>query len=153
MESIVINNCYGGFSLSHKAIMRYAELKGIKLYPWIDDITKRVYGERAIIDNPEVQWSLNYTTIPEEEYQRLVEEARQKPIGVGRFEESDAAYFSDMSIERTDPILIQVIKELGEEANGACAELKIVSIPNDIEWEIEDYDGLETIAEKHRTWR
>ena len=31
---VVINACYGGFGLSHKAIMRYAELKGFKLYPW-----------------------------------------------------------------------------------------------------------------------
>ena len=28
----VINTVYGGFSLSHEAIMRYAELKGITLF-------------------------------------------------------------------------------------------------------------------------
>ena len=32
MKEIVINKCYGGFGLSHKAIMRYAELKGFELY-------------------------------------------------------------------------------------------------------------------------
>jgi hypothetical protein len=30
MTKVAYNACYGGFSLSHKAIMRYAELKGIR---------------------------------------------------------------------------------------------------------------------------
>lgn len=33
MAKIVYNACYGGFSLSDRAIKRYAELKGITLYP------------------------------------------------------------------------------------------------------------------------
>lgn len=33
MTKVVYNNCYGGFGLSHAAIMRYAELKGITLHP------------------------------------------------------------------------------------------------------------------------
>ena len=33
MNKIVYNACYGGFSLSEEAILRYAELKGIILYP------------------------------------------------------------------------------------------------------------------------
>lgn len=28
---VVINKCYGGFSLSEKAILRYAEIKNINL--------------------------------------------------------------------------------------------------------------------------
>lgn len=53
---------------------------------------------------------------------------------------------------RDDPSLIKVIKELGEEANGKYAELKIVEIPDDINWEIDEYDGWERIAEVHSTW-
>jgi len=30
-QQIVINRCYGGFGLSHQAVMRYAELKGINI--------------------------------------------------------------------------------------------------------------------------
>ncbi len=26
------------------------------------------------------------------------------------------------------------------------------AIPDDVKWQIEEYDGLEWIAEKHRTW-
>jgi hypothetical protein len=30
--------------------------------------------------------------------------------------------------------------------------IKVITIPDGIEWEIKEYDGLEHIAEKHRTW-
>jgi len=30
--------------------------------------------------------------------------------------------------------------------------LKIVEIPDDVDWEINEDDGSEWIAEKHRTW-
>lgn len=54
--------------------------------------------------------------------------------------------------DRDDPYLIKVINELGEEANSRFCTLKIVEIPADVEWEIGEYDGLEWVAEKHRTW-
>jgi len=56
-------------------------------------------------------------------------------------------------IDRDDPYLIQVVEEMGDTANGGLSALKVVEIPDDVEWEIEEYDGAEHIAEKHRTWR
>jgi hypothetical protein len=53
---------------------------------------------------------------------------------------------------RNDENLISVIEEFGEEANGFAAFLKIVEIPDDVEWQLEEYDGWEWIAEKHRIW-
>jgi hypothetical protein len=44
------------------------------------------------------------------------------------------------------------VEQLGEAANGEFAELKVVEIPDDAEWTIQEYDGDEWIAEKHRTW-
>ncbi len=58
----------------------------------------------------------------------------------------------DRDVARDDPYLIKVVKELGMAANGAHANLKIVEIPGDIEWLIQEYDGAEWVAEKHRTW-
>jgi len=55
-------------------------------------------------------------------------------------------------IPRDDPLLIQVIQELGESASGMFASLRIVSIPNGISFHIEDYDGKEWVAEDHHTW-
>jgi hypothetical protein len=54
---------------------------------------------------------------------------------------------------RSDPALVAVVEELGEVADGFCAALCVVDIPDDVEWQIEDYDGIEWVAEKHRTWR
>lgn len=53
---------------------------------------------------------------------------------------------------RTDPSLITVVEMLGDEANGLFSRLKVVEIPDDVEWLINDYDGIETIHEKHRIW-
>jgi hypothetical protein len=39
-----------------------------------------------------------------------------------------------------------------EKSSGVYAELKIVDIPDDVEWEIDEYDGKEWVAEVHRTW-
>lgn len=54
--------------------------------------------------------------------------------------------------DRNNPLLVQVVEELGEEADGTCASLSIVDIPDDVDWEISEYDGREHVAEKHRTW-
>lgn len=53
---------------------------------------------------------------------------------------------------RTDPKLVECVETLGKLANGSCADLKVVEIPDNIEWYISDYDGIETIEEKHRSW-
>ena len=54
---------------------------------------------------------------------------------------------------RTNPKLIEAIETLGTEiASGSMAKLKIVEVPDDVNWKIEEYDGKEWIAEKHRTW-
>jgi len=58
----------------------------------------------------------------------------------------------DIEIKRNDPILVEIVEQLGESANGRFAELKVVEIPDDVVWGIEEYDGNEWIAEKHRTW-
>jgi len=42
--------------------------------------------------------------------------------------------------------------DLGKKANGGYAELKVVEIPDDVDWEITEYDGLEQVEEKHRVW-
>ena len=59
-------------------------------------------------------------------------------------------YYGD--IERNNPILVQCIEELGSNANDTFSKLKIVKIPDEVKWEINDYDGMETIHEIHRVW-
>lgn len=54
--------------------------------------------------------------------------------------------------DRADPDLIAVIEEFGSRADSNYSSLKIVEIPDDVDWFIDEYDGRETIHEKHRTW-
>ena len=80
---------------------------------------------------------------------------RDKGLKINHYylnEKKDGNYFSERDIQRNDPILIEVVNELGEKADGFCSELKIVEIPDDVEWIIEEYDGKEWIAEDHRRW-
>jgi hypothetical protein len=55
-------------------------------------------------------------------------------------------------IYRNDPILVDIVEEWGEEANGDHSKLRIVDIPDDVDWTIEEYDGRETVHERHRSW-
>lgn len=61
-------------------------------------------------------------------------------------------YFYDRAIDRDDPFLIQVVEELGKLANDRFSDLKIVEIPDDVQWYIEEYDGVEHVSEVHRIW-
>jgi hypothetical protein len=76
---------------------------------------------------------------------------------VPRVDLEDTGVFNHASdIPRDDPILIQTIKTLGlKESAGNFAKLQIIEIPDDVPadgWIIQDYDGTEWVAEKHRTW-
>jgi hypothetical protein len=135
---IVINKCFGGFSLSDKAIREYAKLKGIKLYP--------EEGKFGFI---------TYYTVPKDE--RVVwDEKKWNSYSLQKKQEIndklDKQTIYNRDIERNDPALVKVVEKLGDKANGEYAELKVVEIPDDIEYIIEDYDGKEWIAEKHQTW-
>jgi hypothetical protein len=62
-------------------------------------------------------------------------------------------FYATFDIERNDPVLLQVIDQLGVKAcDGNYAELKVVEVPDDVKWVIEEYDGKEHVAECHRTW-
>ncbi|MAE81633.1 MAG: hypothetical protein CMB80_02770 [Flammeovirgaceae bacterium] len=59
---------------------------------------------------------------------------------------------TDPGCPRDDSILIQVLEEDFDAHKGEGSWMEIVEIPLDVEWEIDDYDGAEWIAEKHRRW-
>ena len=55
-------------------------------------------------------------------------------------------------IPRNCPHLVAMVEENNQEYKYDYADLKIVDVPDYVEWQIEEYDGLEWVAEKHRTW-
>lgn len=61
---------------------------------------------------------------------------------------SDSMY----EVDRSHPDLVAIVEENGKSANTRYSELKVVEIPDGVEWTVKEYDGQEWIAEKHRTW-
>jgi hypothetical protein len=100
MPKVVYNSCFGGFSLSRKAISRLAE--------W-------GYGPAIdAIENP-------------------------------------TEYFDCHKIPRHESLLVQVVEELKDEANGDCAKLKIKEL-SCLLYKIEDFDGKENVIEGGDEW-
>jgi len=66
-------------------------------------------------------------------------------------EQSNMVYADDTN--RTNPDLVAMVEENSSLYSSSHAKLYVVEIPDDVEWYIHDYDGLEHIAEKHRTWQ
>lgn len=139
---VVINSCYGGFGLSKEACQRYWDIKGVHV--WIEEDLKFGMGLFTV-------WLLP----PEERIEPKEGEAfysmeMPERKAYNKKYSEQTWYYRD--VERHDPVLVQVVEELGDAASGRHSELRIVDIPDDVEYSIEEYDGKEHIAEKHRTW-
>ncbi len=154
---IVINTCFGGFSLSPRAVQRLAELQGRPCYLFTQAAPMSGKYEPAEIDglNSRLFWYAFDIPNPSEV---LGNQRNFLEMSMAERKTSNDLYTSHVletrPENRTDPLLIQVIEELGTKAaSGGCADLAIVEIPDGTEYTIEDYDGNEHVAEVHRTWR
>lgn len=138
-KKIVINECHGGFTLSPEAALWLFE-RGMK------NMTYKVseyYGKdylKEYFKNDLDEWKAY-----------LLDKSRDCHF-ITVFSPDEQFVLNTRPDRRDDPLLIECVETLGERASGSCSELKIVEIPADIEWTIEEYDGLEWVAEKHRTW-
>lgn len=56
-------------------------------------------------------------------------------------------------VDRASPLLVECVEALGEKAAGEHATLNVVDVPDGVKWEVHDENGIEWVAEKHRTWR
>ncbi len=126
---IVINACFGGFGLSPEA--------EIKLHKLGCSHTKTITQD-------------TYFNITKDEGLRKEHiECLKIPV----LKNGDLIVDNHREYKaRTCKNLIKVVKEMGEKANGKYSKLKIVKIPDGIKWDIDEYDGFETIEEEHRSW-
>lgn len=78
-------------------------------------------------------------------YVKLMKEKNGIDCEVNKYDygEKEMLYL-DTEPSRHDPILVEVVKNLGDEANGFCANLKISTISGSL-YRIGEYDGLETV--------
>lgn len=59
---------------------------------------------------------------------------------------AESPYEYNEESRRSDPKLIEVVETLGGDADGDCANLYVVDIPDDAtDFLINDYDGYETV--------
>lgn len=136
---VVINRCFGGFGLSDAAYEKLIEW-GVPVRRYINqrkDPKTRLYLPEPSNDGEVI-------------FDRTLDDgdAAQSVFAYGR-------YWDTWTREkRAHPLLVRVVEELGRKANGMFAELGVVDIPFDSNegWEIDEYDGIETIEECHRSW-
>ena len=141
---VVINNCFGGFSLSFEGVKKYAELAGIEAFAYVEaDRSSTDYDNRK------------YKLIETYDERHFIIHWLTKNIGnlvtSEQLNKSDC-WLHDRDIPRDDVNLIKTVRLLKNKANGSCASLKIVKIPADMKWNIHDYDGNEHVAEDHITF-
>lgn len=137
---VVVNKCYGGFGLSDKAIEMVMKRKGLECFRY----KQTKYGYKNGVNE--------YTKCETFDDSDMFTHYQTKDLGEKVDKLPNETYWYYGNLERDDADLIAVVEELGEEANGRFSRLKIMDIPDDIEWEIDDYDGIETIHEVHRSW-
>ena len=119
---VVLNRDYGGFGLSNKAFKRIIDLG----FPYIhqsktqnEDFSKKDL-KIIVSDEPGDSFSYKYKIL-ENDYE--VEDLRSHPL------------------------IVQVVKELGERAWGNFAKLEVVEIPDGIDWYIVEKNGVEWIID------
>jgi hypothetical protein len=126
---IILNKCFGGFDLSKKAYELYANKIGKKIYAYKsedfrDSIYKKVNDDKLFVTYFTKDFG-DIAEINDDDYEKYV------------------LYLRDDY--RLDKTLIEVVEELGKEASGMCGNLKVVEIPDNYFYKIDEYDGLETI--------
>lgn len=141
---VVINKCFGGFGLSPQALL------------WLWDRGCKVIAVPVgeyFKGNP---FKGHQETLSEwKQYLAAPENERRFSVFATVFTPCEGYVLwhgFNEGIGRSDPLLIECVEVLGDSADGPCAKLEVVEIPDGIEWEIEEYEGREHIAEKHRTW-
>ena len=123
-QKVVINVCYGGYSINHEAILEWCKRSDIEV--WHEKDSK--YGG---------MFTHYYSRDPE---------------GLSDKEKNEAYFDGSRGIERNDPILAAMVEESPGKWDGEHAELRVVEIPTGVSYHIDEYDGMESIHEDHRSW-
>ena len=126
MTKVVYNACYGGFGLSKEACQRYWDIKGQSI--WFEDAL----------------WGFTVWLVPPEE--RLEQKEWSSMTVDERFAYNKAhseQTWYNRNVDRHDPVLVQVVEELGDKANGEYAKLAIEEVHGS--YRIDEYDGNESV--------
>ena len=144
---VIINAKHGGFGLSDAAYERLAQL-GVPVRRHKDE--QRDPVTNLYVDEPDNEGEIIFDRELTPEGTDSFNDIYHKYKGKSRMQQR---YWDTWTSSKRDhPLILKVVEEMGAAANAYCADLKIVEIPDGVEWQIDEYDGLEWVAEKHRTW-
>lgn len=147
---VVINKCFGGFGISIAALKELI----VRNAKCVNSFTpKKYYGGESENYKSKEDWEKSWK-IDFEDYEDLGDGFMAHRLGYNIYKDGLLYQLKDRgdNAVRTDSDLIEVIEKLGKDSFGEHSELKIVEIPDDVEWDIHDYDGSESIHEAHRVW-
>lgn len=128
------------FELSDFAIQKMAERKGVVVYP-----ETRKYD-------------VFFWTVPEDKWMRepeLENHDNDAWDAFGEYEREHSWIDKVTQFGRDDSDLISIIEEFGSEVvSGENSEIRIVEIPDDVDWCIASCDetGGEWVEERKRSW-
>jgi len=126
---VVYNACYGGFGLSKEACQRYWDIKCQQV--WIEDAS---WGFTVWLVAPEDR-------IPAKDRDEFCAMTMDERIAYNQAYSKQTWYYNN--VDRHDPVLVQVVEELGMIASGECAELAIDEVYGP--YRIDEYDGNESV--------
>jgi hypothetical protein len=159
-KEILVNKCYGGYGLSPLAVKKVTERKGKECFFFkisflgggsssyepinIDECEGSILWVAFSANNPNEllgHCNNNWFSISEEERAKYNEDYNAIKLDYGR------------ESSREDPDIVAVFKELGSEKfSGQYSKIEITEIPADVEYEIDEYDGMEHVQEVARKW-
>lgn len=120
-NKVVYNSCFGGFSLSDKAVI------------WLEQ-------------NAEDEELREFIKVKREEASKIPAKERWTSSVEDIMQSSLRYDFKEHGIPRHHPDLIKVVEKLKDKADGMCAELRIAKIKGCL-YRIDEYDGAETVIE------
>ena len=126
MTKVVYNACYGGFGLSKEACQRYWDIQGQSI--WFEDA---LWGFTVWLVPPEER-------LEQKEWSSMTVDER---VAYNRAHSEQTWY--NRNVDRHDPVLVQVVEELGDKANGEYAKLAIEEVHGS--YRIDEYDGNESV--------
>jgi hypothetical protein len=138
---VVINNDYGGFSISKECAEFMAKLGHKQAQAELDEWNKNNKAIQFYLKTG--KWENKKDAVNLDIDAKYSKQAKFYGYGyIGKLN----------GYKRDDPLLVKAVEELKEKANGGHASLKVVEIPDETDYTIEEYDGSEHIAERHQTW-
>ena len=160
---IILNKCFGGFGFSPKVYVEYAKRKGIDLFVYDEK-----HSNKSMFDYETTYFKVPLEQITFDNYAFASVNVNNRlfmphfcTMDLGdSFSNKDKQKYNALNKHslylnehyRTDEVLISIVEDLGSEANGKFADLKIVEIPDDLDYVIDDYDGIETLHQNVPTW-